>query len=253
MGRFRIALLLFSILGACSSIYDVRIPDVTKDAIEAADVLYSFECELVEALAQAGRTNGANGSSFFTNKAVRASFTLKASARNGIGPNIEAKIPSGVTTLTLGADFLPSTNSVISSEFRVSYNTNSLGECSAEREAQQSLTRIQSGLGLADWARQIHLIETKTGKDVELVSYTIEFNISNGVKGKSSARVKKDGRSDIEFEFLPSKSRVSNHKIVFTLEDLEDPVKRVATNRIPAAVESRLDDLLDSVIERSTR
>lgn len=236
-------------LTACATVHDARLPDVSQNAVEAADVLYSFECELAESLTGEGATGVTSG--VFKNKAVRAAFNLSASVDQSLGPKVDVSVPSGLAVVSLGATFAPSKTTTRSSEFRVSYDTNRLKPCTAEREAKYNLTRIRSGLGLADWARQIDIIRAKIDTDVTLVNYTFSFDIGYGLSGSSKVARTNPSESKATFAFLPSGSRTSSHKITMTFEELKQSVPKGSDVVLPSSVQERLDRVLDSVIERA--
>lgn len=252
-------LLGFAVLSGCATVDDLTLPKMNEDVVYAADVLYSFECELAEALKQPVGFKEKKRKSIFENKAIRVAFVLKGTASKGGKSNIKLGFPSGLAAVTVNTTLTPTAKATRKIEFRVNYDTNKLQECERPEVGEMELTRIAAGLGLAEWANEAAILEDKLGKKIEISNYTVEFDIGNSVSASSSvARTLSEGNTR-EFGFVPTGSNGAFHQIVVTMKDFdavaEKPKKETArsvqlpTVVFPQSIENELDRILDRVLD----
>lgn len=199
------------LLSACSDLQEVPLATVKKDDfVYAADILYSAECELFEAVDAVSENNATSGFRFVD---AVATFTLTVVELNSSGSNFTFIVPLANAGIGLSGSASSSGSSTRKMEFQVSFVESERPNCD---KPVVGVNRIESGLGLSQWIGAMAEILVKTDEAPTSATYDVSFNISKprsvGLSGKRTVS-STDSKS---LAFSASTTRTTNHRLVIT-------------------------------------
>ncbi len=234
------------LLAGCANIENMKLADAKEDFVFTSDVLYSFECEIVESL-KGVRGDSSQTSDFFRNKAVKAKFLLTAKDVDSSSGGLSLTIPAGAVQVKLDPTLTPSLASTRIFSFEVTFSANRADLCQKRANGDREQKRIASGLGLGDWALQMERLgEASTGK-LAVTSYQVKFDISQTNKLSTSASRTSGGLAR-SLSFSPSDVKSSMHSVTVSVVPLPSN-SRAPNARIPKSVEDALRSNIDRFIE----
>ncbi len=244
--RYGFGILVALALSGCAATKPLQLSDISDDIVYAADVLYSFECELQDAITNVSQTQATN---LFQNQAGIATFTLTVTETDNLRSDLSLTIPVGVAGLTVAGGGGPTRKAVRTIDFKVPFNTSSLTPCSAEREAEFDLTRIEAGLGLNGWVDQLATVFVRTGYSPTYLNYAVEFDIGEAVAANSSLSRNEGLTKKRSVGFKSGSSRTVRHKLVVTIDKVT-PVEPTTGPRVSAEKVRELNEVTESFQDR---
>lgn len=238
------------VLSGCSTFKNFTLPEVEQDFVYASDILYSFECEIVESLRGNIEAGGSRpGSDFFKDKAVTANFELTAKRIESQPAALDLTIPAGLAQIAIGTSTSASRTSTRIFDFNAVFNANSEELCSPKKFGDHSVTRIGSGLGVIEWASQMGQLERLSNGEISVVNYQVEFEIKNDLKASPSlSRSNTDGLSR-KLSFTPSNAKNSKHALTISVGPLPKS-SRSPSARVPQSTQENIQRNLDNFLDR---
>jgi len=153
--------------GGCATV-----PPITeRDYVKVADILYSVECELKEAVDYLGVYY-----SFAKEQLVQVNYALRVVETGSGSGNANLVVPISNGTFTIGFTGGLTRQATRDTNLTVGYETWDL-ECRPPDQSGTVPTRLEGGVGLYNWLLNATEALSKAKETPEAMSYRVDFDI----------------------------------------------------------------------------
>lgn len=234
-------------LAGCAAAPDWIKPEVEEQKIvRIHELVFSMECELGEAVAAAP----ARYTAFANQGNATATLTLTVVEAPTISGGITLGIPVGVASIAIASNGKTGFTAKRTMDFKVGLKPQSPAECSAKSAKPGGPQRIESGLGMKEWAIALIDLIDKQGISPTEAGYTTSFQVTNTPGGSLTFTNTGSGRSGGTISAAKSEKYDFTHTVVLALKPLFTP-------NAPAAARARVvspaaSEAVDTLILRES-
>lgn len=251
-----LALLIFTQIGCTetdvSKFNELNVPKFSRaDYIDQADLLYSIQCELKDAVddvAKKGvvKEKDIDHTIVLKQKAL-ITMQLKGVENTDLDGNATFVVPVGVAALTLGAKFGAKREATATNTFEIEIE--SLSELARCPDVEDSPTEVEKGIGIKRLKADIGLkgfisqtteVFTKIGRYPASLGYTVTFEVASN--GSFSPSIKRTNSPSIRSQTgggSVSGGRTLTHTFTIAVSDFDksgakrqsvDDLRKTSTN-----------------------